>query len=136
MKNFLLQEMERCKKAMEAHEPTTQEYKLALDSLMYMATTLHLEYEQTKPMVIPAPGAETEKPARESGNAPEGNGKEGNGPTIKKEDVRAELADARLKGIDVSALIASVGASNLSGVDPAKYPDLLERLHKELGGQA
>ena len=36
------------------------------------------------------------------------------GPT--KEEVRAALADARLKGLNISGLIASVGAANLSGV--------------------
>ena len=48
------------------------------------------------------------------------------GPT--KEEVRAALADARLKGLNISGLIAAVGASNLSGVDPARYPELLSRL--------
>lgn len=53
-------------------------------------------------------------------------------PTMKKEDVRAALADARMKGVDISKLIADMGAANLTAVDPADYPKLMAALAKEL----
>ena len=49
--------------------------------------------------------------------------------------MRAALADARLKGVDVSKLIADLGASNLSSVDPDDYPKLMDALNAELEGK-
>lgn len=55
-------------------------------------------------------------------------------PKYEKAQVREALANARLKGLNVANLIHEVGANSLSGVDPARYGELMTNLAKALEG--
>lgn len=55
-------------------------------------------------------------------------------PKYEKAQVREALANARLKGLNVANLIHEVGANSLSGVDPARYGELMDNLAKALEG--
>ena len=139
MVDFLKHELERCKNAMAQTDPTSEGYRNALGAMNEIRYALERElhprtydpFEYPAP-VPPAPvEAEEEpkaEPVKEEAPAP-------SAPKLKKEDVRAALADARLKGVDVSKLIADLGASNLSSVDPDDYPKLMDALNAELEGK-
>lgn len=57
-------------------------------------------------------------------------------PKYEKAQVREALANARLKGLNVANLIHEVGANSLSGVDPARYGELMDNLAKALEGMS
>lgn len=143
MKAFLTKELERCKTAMTDTRPGEEEYQRALESLRSIWYTLRYDCEPIQdpdganPDTLPEPEAsDTPTGAEEPEQPPEEPKPAPSTPKLKKEDVRAALADARLKGVNVSKLIADLGASNLSGVDPSDYPRLMETLAKELEGAA
>ena len=69
----------------------------------------------TTPAVVITPAAE---PAPEVTDAPK----------LKMEDVRAALAKARGKGVNVSEIIRSFGVDNFTGIDASQYPAVLEKL--------
>lgn len=151
MKTFLTNEIERCKAAMTKHDPDTEAYHMALMNLRELQYALDRE-TYPDPFCAPAPQEHEPEENKDTGDAPDTapdatpdepdalseteHPKTDDKPTLKKEDVRARLADARLKGVNVSKLISDLGAANLSGVDPADYPKLLDALAKELEGVA
>jgi hypothetical protein len=49
-------------------------------------------------------------------------------PQYKMEEVRAALAKARGKGVNVSEIIRSFGADNFQQITPDKYPAIMEKL--------
>lgn len=140
MVEFLKSELERCKTAMTQNDPATEAYRIALASMNELSYMLDREMHPILPGPIvddfaPPPDIEkgevapvAAKPVKEEAPAP-------SAPKMKKEDVRAALADARLKGVDVSKLISGLGAANLSGVDPDDYPKLMDALAAELEGK-
>lgn len=154
MKTFLTNEIERCKAAMAKNDPATEAYRIALGNLRELQYAISCETLPNFGKIGCAPAPQEHEPEENKdtcdaadtgpGTAPD----EPNAPTetkqpktdttpaLKKEDVRAQLADARLKGVNVSKLISDLGAANLSGVDPADYPKLLDALAKELEGVA
>lgn len=143
MREFLKQEIERCKTAMAQNDPSGDGYRNAFSSLRELQYMLAFEVESTNPHACscrcndansPAPDIEEEKPAPAHVEA-KTEAPKPDAPTMKKEDVRAALADARLKGVDVSKLITDLGASNLSGVDPSDYPALMAALNAALEGK-
>ena len=155
LKKTLAAELKRSVSALPNLDPTSEEYGRVLMNVS--ALEGYIRYWGTEPryteagaLILP-PAAEAladveaepenegealadaeAEPENESEAAPW----EEPAPTLKKEDVRAQLAEARLKGVDVSKLIADVGAANLSGVDPSRYGELLKNMNaalKELG---
>ena len=135
LKSVLNSELSRCVELLPNTDPTTEAYFNLLrnaDMLntfsRYWFETCQCEEYRVEPKVVITPVAEpvVEEPA--PAPAP--------GPAVSKEAVRAQLAEARLKGVNITALIEAVGASNLSGVDPARYGELQELARKaveELG---
>ena len=139
LKSVLNSELNRCVELLPNTDPTTEAYRTLLinadllnDYLCdWFETCQYKEYrvpDRVGPKVVITPVAEpvVEEPA--PAPAP--------GPAVSKEEVRAQLAEARLKGVNITALIEAVGASNLSGVDPARYGELQELARKaveELG---
>lgn len=118
-------EQERCLGALTELTPGSEEYDRCLWSAQRLNNWLRYGFEspeRSSSFDAPAPAvAEPEEPAPVPAE-----------PTMKKEDVRAALADARMKGVDISKLIADMGAANLTAVDPADYPKLMAALAKEL----
>lgn len=49
-------------------------------------------------------------------------------PQYKMEEVRAALAKARGRGVNVSEIIRSFGADNFQQITPDKYPAIMEKL--------
>lgn len=78
------------------------------------------------PDVQPAPEPTTESAATSEPASEQ--------PKYEKAQVREALANARLKGLNVANLIHEVGANSLSGVDPARYGELMANLAKALEG--
>lgn len=140
MVEFLKNELERCKVAITKAEPGTEAYRNALAAMNELRYILDCEKRPILPEPVIddfAPSSDIEKgeeapvvaePVKKEAPAP-------SAPKMKKEDVRAALADARLKGVDVSKLISGLGAANLSGVDPDDYPKLMDALAAELEGK-
>ena len=54
------------------------------------------------------------------------------GPQYKMEDVRAALAKARGKGVNVTDIIRCFGVDNFAVLDKAKYPAVMQKLEEEL----
>ena len=52
-------------------------------------------------------------------------------PKYKMEEVRAALAKARAKGINVAAIIRSFGVDNFQQIDKGKYPEIMAKLAEE-----
>lgn len=75
----------------------------------------------------PAVG-DTEKPESVEPVNPESKEAEPDEPQYKMEEVRAALAKARSKGINVSEIIASFGVSSFPQITKAQYPAVMNRL--------
>lgn len=122
-------EEERCFSALTDLVPGSEEYDRCLSGIYrlhtyinYMLPTNTAPGVYITPLPDPSPGDPTDKPGDTV-------------PNLKKEEVRAALADARLKGVNVSKLITDLGAPNLTSVDPADYQKLMDALAKELEGK-
>jgi hypothetical protein len=130
-REILEKETKRCLHVMEGLSPSESVYYVCLESLAKL-----LELLETAPKAVPEKRPDPDpEPAPDQASAPEKapektQGK-GDAPGLKKEDVRAALADARLAGIDVSKLISDLGCAKLSDVDAADYPKLMEALAQE-----
>ena len=132
LKARLETEQERCLEKLAELEPGAQEYANCLYDLQHLNDWLRYGFGEEEPAPVPVePVASAPVPAP-ADSEPAPTSAE---PGMKKEDVRAALAEARMKGVDVSKLIGDVGAANLSGVDPADYPKLMDALAKELEGK-
>lgn len=142
-------EMARCLERMSTLTPGSEDYQSVLGSLSSLA---FLRYQgQLDDIVIPgqydiadeqpdtadvgphdtAVEAPDEQPAPEPAPEPETDQ-----PKYEKAQVREALANARLKGLNVANLIHEVGANSLSGVDPARYGELMDNLAKALEGMS
>jgi hypothetical protein len=53
-------------------------------------------------------------------------------PTIPMTEVRAALAQARSKGVNVAAIISSFGVDNFPQIDKSQYPAVLKKLEEAL----
>lgn len=132
MKNLLTKEIKRCAQKLPELEPGTEEYERTLYHIDHMQSLIErLDFGDPAEEYGPDENADdsaeqnAEDPGtRETVQEPDPKPEEPRAP--KKEDVRAKLADARLKGVDISKLIHDLGADNLSGVDPADYNRLLD----------
>ena len=142
MKNLLTKEIERCAQKLPELEPGTEEYERTLYHIDHMQVLIErLDFgepaEEYEPDENAADSAEPEAEASGAQEAAQETAPKPEEPKIpKKEDVRAKLADARLKGVDISRLIHDLGADNLSGVDPSDYTKLLDMAEKALEGVA
>lgn len=135
LKSRLETEQERCLSRLAELTPGSEEYTRCLDAARcandWLSRDDEAEDEQCGTVIGFAPA-----PVHIANDAPEQfDAPAPITPAMKKEDVRAALADARMKGVDVSKLIADMGAPNLTGVDPADYPKLMAALAKELEGK-
>ena len=74
--------------------------------------------ETPKPEPEPAP--ETEKPTGDDG------------PQYKMEEVRAALAKARGKGVNVSEIIRSFGVDSFPQIDKSRYHEVMKKLEEAL----
>ena len=80
---------------------------------------------------VPMPSHEEPDPAPAAAPAPEAPKPEPEGedePKYKMEDVRAALAKARGKGVNVSEIIRSFGAENFQQITPDQYPAVMAKL--------
>ena len=145
LKTRLETEQERCLEKLAELEPGAQEYCNCLYALQHLNDWLRYGFSEEEPHTLgkpfpfivddpaPVPAENPVKaPAEPADSVPVPTTCES---SMKKEDVRAALADARMKGVDVSKLIADLGAANLSSVDPVDYPKLMDALAKELEGK-
>ena len=57
-------------------------------------------------------------------------------PTFKMEEVRAALAKARARGVNVSEIIRSFGVNSFPEIPKNKYPDIMARLTEGDGHDA
>ena len=151
-------EMARCLERMSTLTPGSEDYQSVLGSLSSLA---FLRYQgQLDDIIIrdqddSATGqpdtqemesdTTTEDPDEQSAHAPEPEPEpkaetepdpEKEQPKYEKAQVREALANARLKGLNVANLIHEVGANSLSGVDPARYGELMDNLAKALEGMS
>ena len=142
-------EMARCLERMSTLTPGSEDYQSVLGSLSNLAFLR--QQQQLADIVIPgqydtadelpdtadvgphdtAVEAPDEQPAPEPAPEPETEQ-----PKYEKAQVREALANARLKGLNVASLIHEVGANSLSGVDPARYGELMDNLAKALEGMS
>lgn len=112
----------------------------AFSRLIYLSDSLEFQiarlrdngYEQDF-LPIPTPEgvgpAEEPVPADPPAPAPESEREGGDEePQYKMEEVRAALAKARGKGVNVSEIIRSFGADNFQQITPDKYPAIMEKL--------
>ena len=53
-------------------------------------------------------------------------------PTVKMEDVRAALAKARGKGVNVSEIIRGFGVETFPQIEKSQYPEVLKKLEEAL----
>lgn len=78
---------------------------------------------------------ESEKPELEK--EPENPGSEKpEGETFKPAEVRAALASARLKGVNVAELLRKFGAGNFSALPESRYADVMRAVKQELADAA
>lgn len=133
LRPILEKEQARCLAKLAELDPGTEAYSNCLYSLQHVSGWLHdLDFSPCDD-ATPAPAKPAvPAPAEPADSEPAPTSVE---PQMKKEDVRASLAEARMKGVDVSKLISDLGAANLSSVDPADYPKLMDALAKELEGK-
>ena len=153
-------EMARCLERMSTLTPGEEPYQQTLgclSNLMFLSQSEHRGFPQcpTGPVgdlgVMPEqPDAQemesnttTEDPDEQSAHTSEPEPKaetepepETDQPKYEKAQVREALANARLKGLNVANLIHEVGANSLSGVDPARYGELMDNLAKALEGMS
>lgn len=140
LKSRLETEQERCLARLAELTPGSEEYDRCWTAVCGITNVIRYELtDYTEPAGVPAPPVHTPAPIEPVVITPSpAEATTLDTPTeppMKKEDVRAALADARMKGVDVSKLIADMGAANLTGVDPADYPKLMDALAKELEGK-
>lgn len=139
LKSRLETEQERCLAQLAELTPGSEEHSRLLYGLHSLSDWLKYDFlcadegeGVPEHVIAPTPEPITPAPAEPADSEPAPTTGE---PQMKKEDVRAALAEARMKGVDVSKLIADVGAANLSSVDSADYPKLMDALAKELEGK-
>ena len=84
------------------------------------------------PSETPAPEPEENvKPELEKEPENPGSEKPG-GETFKPAEVRAALASARLKGVNVAELLRKFGAGNFSALPESRYADVMQAVKQEL----
>lgn len=151
-------EMARCLERMSTLTPGSEDYQSVLRSLSRLAFLK--QQKQLDDIIIRdqddsatgQPDAQemesdttTEDPDEQSAHTPEPEPEpkaetepdpEKEQPKYEKAQVREALANARLKGLNVANLIHEVGANSLSGVDPARYGELMDNLAKALEGMS
>ena len=139
-------EMARCLERMSTLTPGSEDYQQTLgclSNLMFLSQSEHRGFPQCPTGPVGDPGVTPEQSdapdmepdatadAPDEQPAPE---PETEHPKYEKAHVREALANARLKGLNVANLIHEVGANSLSGVDPARYGELMDNLAKALEG--
>lgn len=88
------------------------------------------------PSETPAPEPEENvKPELEKEPENPGSEKPG-GETFKPAEVRAALASARLKGVNVAELLRKFGAGNFSALPESRYADVMQAVKQELADAA
>ena len=112
-------------KAASSDEFLTGEVKNLLETIS------ELDWMLDKDRVImaldenPVPAPETPAPAPTAPETPE---PEPGESKYSMTDVRAALAKARSKGINVADIIRSFGVENFQQIDASKYPAIMEKL--------
>ena len=91
-----------------------------------------LEVPQEQPAPEPE---ESAKPELEKEPENPGSEKPG-GETFKPAEVRAALASARLKGVNVAELLRKFGAGNFSALPESRYADVMQAVKQELADAA
>lgn len=134
----LRKEMLRCANLLPSLDPTTQEYTVALHNYETLAWKVSiLENPKADPDFLPAPKPiEAVAPATEE--EPEETKEE---PAVENAAVdmteyraalRERMADARIAGLDIKALLAKVGATKLSTIPDEELPALAAALDEAL----
>lgn len=130
-------ECERVLTEMAGASPASDEYQRllgALTNLFYMFQHLSCDERNT---ALPAMAASVSTPAveheepEEDATEPEGQEEpttEPEKPALKKETVRAALAEAKANGVSVSTIIQSFGVSKFSDIPAESYPEVMEQL--------
>lgn len=77
---------------------------------------------------FPEPSAEEYEPPVMEAPEPDPKPEPEEAPTYTKEEVRAELARARKKGINVTDLLKKFGVDNFSALPAAKYTDMVNEI--------
>ena len=119
----------------EGHEMGTEEFSRLLDVAGRMGwmsqpdpmpdtVPEEVQPEPVKPEIVPEHGteelAEPTVPEPETGDDEE--------PAFKMEEVRAALAKARGRGVNVSEIIRSFGVNSFPEIPKNKYPDIMAKL--------
>lgn len=138
LKAVLESERERLFLELPNTDPTDDKYHVLLSELLRIEDILYYDFEAATPddhTPTPAPVIE-EAPAPvieedESASVESDTEHE----YVDPEALRAELADAKKKGINISELISSLGAANFSGLrdDQNKLRQLKTLMKKALG---
>ena len=85
--------------------------------------------EETKEQLVPAAEAHAEETPAESAITPAPKPEH----TLTKLEVRSALASYANEGVDVAAIMLSMGYSKLSDIPDSKYAELLEAVKKAVG---
>lgn len=134
---------ERLIRALDDTDPTSPEFGQALRNLADLRATIFYYMrdggitatsvdakkvfapafeDQTPPPCEPAPLAVEEPYVEEPPY---------DGPTYTKADLTKMMKDARVKGVNITAIIKSFGVDNLADIDPTQYPAVVAALEKE-----
>ena len=136
LRNIYEAELERLASLLPKAEPGSEEYSrlfYIMGDLEYRLERLndrreaHSDDPADEPATEPPAPTPVDEPAEEK---PE----EEAGEYINPEDLRASLADAKKKGVNISELISSLGAPNFSGLrdDQNKLRQLKTKMEKAL----
>lgn len=114
--NILIEARDRALKQIdltEGHEMGTEEFQ----RLIYVTDQLNWMLRNSDPMPVPEIVPEEVQPEPEPVES-----------KYSMTDVRAALAKARSKGINVADIIRSFGVENFQQIDASKYPAIMEKL--------
>lgn len=131
-------EMERCLGALRGAEPGTEAYGRLLGDIEHIRWMIEPEKTEGDTDAVPAEEPKNSDPVAES--APDA--QDGEGETHAEEDgtdwkeyrlaLRADLVEARRKGVNTSELIQKFGVGKYGGVPDGKLPELRADMEKAL----
>lgn len=152
MNQYTANEFSRILAVIAETDPTTTEYHIALQSLECfagIADSIEEIMEQIMEQITQETGEEPniegkiikiefnpealkqqaqEEPAEETEPDPEPAADPEPTETYDIVTVRAAMRDAKKRGVDIVEIVKSFGASNLTDLDPSKYPELMQKL--------
>lgn len=148
MNQYTANEFSRILAVITETDPTTTEFHIALQSLECFAGIAE-SIEEIMEQIAQETGEEPniegkiikiefnpealkqqaqEEPVEETEPDPEPAAEPEPTETYDIVTVRAAMRDAKKRGVDIVEIVKSFGATNLTDLDPSKYPELMKKL--------